>query len=279
MELIHTLLLLIRKENESDDINLLTKCLKSLEKSTYKTVVVFNQGYWGKQRTEEFLSGFNLNCIIIGNGENVGIVEGRQSCFQYIWDQCPKAEFISELHMDMIFTHGWEDPLIDFLNSHDEPAISCGIVDKNGNMPFAGKLVPAIPDDIDETDDYLFNLRSDLITFGFTHPCIHKSSILQEIGGFDTRFLIGKQAFEDDSALLGYYYYYGTKRNWRPKVCFGSVVYHAIAAQRLGVNSGIWENYNGLIKQYGLMGLKHLSLLHESPWHIRFFSEEFNKRL
>lgn len=279
MKLIHTLLLLVREENEIEDINMANKCLKSLEKSSYKTVVVYNQGYWDIKRTQEFLSDFTLDCIVIGKGENVGIVKGRQHCFEHIWSKYPETKFISELHLDMIFTHCWEDPLIDYLNTNDEPVIGCGIVDKNGDMAFAGKRVSPIPDDSHEADKYLIKLRSDFVTNGFTHPCIHRASILREIGGYDIRFLTGKQAFEDDSALLGYFYYYGTKRAWRPKVCYNSVVYHAIAGQRMGVNHGIWANFEGLIKQYGLMGLKHLSQLHTSPWHIRFFSEEFNKGL
>ena len=279
MKLIHTLLLLIREENILGDISLFVKCLKSLEKSTYRTVVVYNQGCWDTQRTQKFLSYFDLDCIVIGKDENVGIVNGRQSCFQYIWNEYPETEFISELHLDMIFTHGWEDPLVDYLNTHDDPVIGCGIVDNNGDMAFVGKKVSLIPNDSSEADDYLLKLRSNLVLNGFTHPCIHKASILKEIGGYDTRFLTGQQAFEDDSALLGYFYYYGTKRNWRPKVCYGSVVYHAIGAQRLGINYGTWENFEGLVKQYGLMGLKHLSQMHASPWHIHFFSSEMDKRL
>ena len=43
MKLVHTLLLLYRDNNQEDG-QMLKNCLKSLEKSTYKTVVVYNQG-------------------------------------------------------------------------------------------------------------------------------------------------------------------------------------------------------------------------------------------
>lgn len=279
MKLIHTLLLWIREENESEDLNSLTKCLKSLEKSTYKTVIVYNQGYWDNQRTQEILDDFDLNCIVIGNAENVGIVKGRQHCFQYIWDHYPETEYISELHIDMIFTHGWEDPLIDYLNTHDDPVVGCGIVTQNGDMASGDRKVSLIPDDPSEIDNYLFNLRTNLVPDGFSHPCIHKASILKEIGGYDTRFLVGKQAFEDDSVLLGYFYYFGTKRSWRPKVCNHSVVYHATQGQRMGSTQKIWENFDGLLKQYGLMGLKHLSQMYVNAWSVQFFLEEFDRRL
>ena len=101
------------------------------------------------------------------------------------------------------------------------------------------------------------------------------SHILEEVGGYDLRFLEGKHCFEDDSLLLGYYYYYGTKAKWYPKVNYQSVVYHAIAMQRLEVADDITVNFNGLVKQYGAMGLKYLSELHKSSWQVDFFQEQF----
>ncbi len=287
MKLIHTLLFLIRENMLDQDLAIAKTCLKSLEKSTYKTVVVYNQGFWDKETLEDYLKQFALNCIVVGTGINTGTVVGRQGCFTTIWERYPDTEYISELHLDMILTHNWEDPLIAYLDNNDEPIISCGIVDQSGNLNFLNKAVTPViqqskiihaggDDDGDVYDEYLVGLRQDVVVHGFTNPCIHKSSILQCTGGYNPRFLTGKQAFEDDSMLLGYFYYYGTKVNWRPKVCYKSVVYHAVAGQRLDLRDSVMINYYGLIKQYGAMGLKHLSQLHKSQWHINYFSEQYN---
>jgi hypothetical protein len=75
-----------------------------LEKSSYRNVVVYNQGFFTGDRLMEFLSGFNLDIHVIGDGANVGTAAGRQSCFEYIWDKFPDCMYISELHLDMIFT-------------------------------------------------------------------------------------------------------------------------------------------------------------------------------
>ncbi|MPN35332.1 hypothetical protein SDC9_182829 [bioreactor metagenome] len=177
--------------------------------------------------------------------------------------------------MDMVLTSRWEEPLVEFLCSHDEPVLSAGIVDKAGAMPFLGREAGAVPEDQEELERFLTGLRSDRVVHGFNHPCIHNARILRQVGGYDSRFLTGMQCFEDDSLLLGYYYYYGTKAGWHPKVNCNSVVYHAVALQRLDLKDSIMPNYNGLVKQYGAMGLKSLSLLHASPWHRRFFGDRF----
>lgn len=278
MKLIHTLLFLLRAENNSEDIKLAEKNLKSLEKSSYKTLVLYNQGPLSNEELKDFLLQFNLDCTVIGGTGNVGISEGRQRCFQYIWDNYPDTKFISETHMDMIFTHHWEDAMIDFLNKNDdEPVVSAGIIDKNGVLPFLDNAARKIPNDPEEYDSFLSGLRCDRVVHGFTHPCIHKADIIKEIGGYDTRFLKGKQCFEDDSLLLGYYYYYGTKADWHPKVNYNSVVYHAVALQRLDLHDSIMPNLNGLIRQYGAMGIKSLSHLHKSAWHKRFFEDKFKE--
>ncbi len=275
MELVHTLLFLMRENRLNEDLELAQKCLLSLEKSTYKTVVVYNQGFWTNEMVEDYLRPFDLNCIVIGDGVNVGTVKGRQSCFEAIWEQLPDTRFISEIHLDMIFTHHWEDPLVTYLETHDEPIISCGIVDQHGTLGFIGKKAPPPPGTLEQMDAYLSQLQEDAVVPGFTNPCIHKADILKETGGYHYQFLTGKQAFEDDSMLLGYYYYYGIRSHWKPKVCFHSVVYHAIAGQRLGMGDNVMVNYAGLVKQYGAMGIKHLAELHTSQWHINFFSGQF----
>jgi len=276
MRLIHTLLFLFRQDNILQDITLAEACLKSLEKSTHKTVVVYNQGFFSNDDLKAFLGRFNLNCIVIGNATNVGTVVGRQSCFEYIWANYPETMFISEIHLDMIFTHNWEDALVDYLENNDEPMISAGIVDQNGYLNFLEKYINKNQDEFENYDEFLKSLACNNVVHGFTNPCIHVSKILQETGGYNAEFLKGKQCYEDDSMLLGYFYYYGTKVKWHPKVNYNSVVYHAVAGQRLGLFDSVLLNYNGLVKQYGAMGLKHLSELHRSVWHINYFREQYN---
>jgi len=251
-------------------------CLKSLEKSTFKTIVIYNQGFWDNNRLEDYLKSFGLDCVVIGSGVNVGIVQGRQACFEWIWSNLPNISFVSELHMDMIFTHNWETPLVDYLKDHNEPVISCGIVDKFRQMPFQNIVAPPIPTDLEALDNYLLKLRVDSVVYGFTHPCVHKLDILKEIGGLNTSLLKGKQAFEDDSLLLGYHYYYGTKANWKPSVNYNTVVYHEIGGQRYDLTDSLMVNFEGLVRQYGAMGLKQLANLHTNDWSVRFFTDQYN---
>jgi hypothetical protein len=276
--LIHTLLFMLRENRLTDDLAMAKDCLKSLEKSTYHTVVVYNQGFFTGDRLKEFLSDFRLDVHIIGEGINAGTAAGRQRCFEYVWERFPECGYISELHLDMTFPEHWEDALVDYLGSHDEPMVSCGIIDKQGNMPFLNKTA-MLPQSREEYDIFLQSLRENEILHGFTNPCIHVSAILKETGGYNPLFLKGGQCFEDDSMLLGYYYYYGTKRNWYPKINFNSVVYHAVAGQRLNMGGNVMVNFGGLVKQYGLMGLKHLCVLHKSAWHKSFFAEQYDKLL
>jgi hypothetical protein len=277
MKLIHTLLFMLRPDRISEDMALAGRCLKSLEKGSYKTLLVYNQGPLSNEELEDFLRQFQLTCTVIGGAANIGISAGRQGCFQYIWENYPDTEFISELHLDMVLTGCWEDALVEFLRSHEEPVVSAGIVDKSGSLVFLEHPALLLPGEPEEFDSFLMRLRRDRIVRGFTHPCIHKADILREIGGYDLRFLTGKQCFEDDSLLLGYYYYYGTKADWHPKVNYNSVVYHAVAQQRLDLHDSILPNYNGLVAQYGAMGLKNLSRLHQSAWHKRFFGEKYHE--
>ncbi len=275
MRLIHTLLLLCRETNRAQDLAMVETCLKSLEQSTYKTVVVYNQGCLSNDELQAYLKNFALRFYIIGEGANTGTTIGRQACFRYIWENFSETEYISEIHPDMIFPSHWEDAPVAYLASHDEPMVSCGIVDHTGNMPFLNKAV-TLPASPDAYGDFLETLREDTIRRGFTVPCIHVSPILRETGGYDPAFLKGKQCFEDDSMLLGYYYYYGTRADWHPKVCYGSVVYHAVAGQRMNLDGNIVDNFNGLLRQYGAVGLKHLSTLHTSEWHKRFFKQQYD---
>ncbi len=278
VKLIHSLLFLIRENRLTDDLKLASDCLKSLEGSTYKTAVVFNQGIFSGEKLKEYLGQFALEFHVIGEGVNVGTAAGRQRCFEYVWENFPDCNYISELHLDMAFSGRWEDALVDYLDTHDEPMVSCGIIDKQGNMPFLNKTA-TLPQDMEGYGDFLQGLREDIILHGFTNPCIHASEILKEAGGYNPLFLKGGQCFEDDSMLLSYYYYYGAKRNWYPKINFNSVVYHAVAGQRLNMGGNVMVNFNGLVNQYGLMGLKRLSTLHKSAWHRSFFAEQYDKLL
>ena len=279
MELVHTLLFLLRETSMEEDLKRARQCLKSLEKSASQTVVVFNQGIWSNTALDAYLSDFDLDCTIIGEGVNRGIVIGRQRCFTYIWTHMPQAEWITELHMDMLFTYRWEAPLVDYLRDHDEPMVSCGIVDKAGALSYLDLEVPVLPDDLEAAAAYLLTLRRNQVTNGLNHPCVHRADILQAVGGYDTAFLRNQQEFEDDSLMLGYHYYYGTRRNWRPKVCFRSVVFHEVAGQRLNLKT--WSgpnNFDGLVKQYGAMGLKQLIPIHATQWHETFFSQRFQEQ-
>ena len=276
MRLIHTLLFFIREDRIAEDKILAAICLKSLEKSTYRDVVLYNQGCLTNEELKEFLSQFNLNFTVIGDAQNTGTVVGRQRCFESIWETHPDTEYISEIHLDMLFPQHWEDPLVDYLDKNDEPMISCGIIDSQGVMGFIDSQVHTIPADCTSFQEFLNSLKCDKIVYGFTNPCIHKSKIIQFTGGYNPRFLKGKHCFEDDSMLLGYFYYYGTRTNWKPKVNYHSVVYHQTAGQRLTVSNNVYMNFFGLIKQYGVMGLKHLSQLHQSELHKQYFEQQYH---
>ena len=276
MSLVHTLLFMLR---QGQDMKFALSCLKSLEKSTYKTIVIYNQGDLTNDNLKNFLKeNFKLDCHIIGDGTNVGTTVGRQKCFEYIWENIPDTLYISELHLDMVFSPNWETPLVTYLENNEEPLISCGIVDKKGAMPFLNKTA-VLPEQLSQYDDFLLGLRTDSVVQGFTNPCIHVSEILKKTGGYNAAFLKGRQCFEDDSMLLGYYYYYGTKRGWYPKVNYNSVVYHEIAGQRMTAGGKSADNFNGLVKQYGTMGLKALSELHGSPWHKQYFLTRYQEGL
>jgi hypothetical protein len=274
MKLIHTLLFLIRANRLADDLNMTRTLMESFRRSTYKTVVVYNQGYFSNDELRQYLSEFELDIHVIGEGVNVGIPAGRQSCFNYIWDNFPDTDYISEIHLDMYLSSNWEDPLVAYLDTHDEPMVCCGIIDRYGNMTIMEKY-HALPDSFDKYEDFLKSIREDTVLQGLTHPCIHSAKILKEVGGYNTDFLKGKQCFDDDSLMLSYYYYYGTKAKWHPKINFNSIAYHAVAEQRNSLGESVMINYNGLVKQYGAMGLKHLCEIHKSQWHKNYFGDNY----
>ncbi len=274
MKLIHTLLFLVRENKITEDLFMAQVLMNSLKKSTHKTVVVYNQGYFTNDELKQYLSDFELDIHVIGEGTNAGIPAGRQNSFNYIWSNFPDTEYISELHLDMYLSSNWEDPLVDYLTSHDEPMICSGIIDHNGDMPILDKK-KSLPQQSNEFNDFLIGLRENKILHGLTHPCIHVSQILKEAGGYDPAFLKGKQCFEDDSLLLSYFYYYGTRMKWHPKINYNSVAYHAVAGQRMSIDDNILINYNGLVKQYGAIGIKNLAHLRNSQWHQNYFENNY----
>jgi len=275
MSLVHTLLFFIRSDHYEDDLIQAKQCLKSLAKSTYKKVVIYNQGILSNSEVKRLAEQYGLTSFILGDGTNIGIVVGRQKCFEFIWDELPDTQYISEIHVDMIFTDCWENKLIDYLEANDEPMISCGIVDSCGSCPSLDEQTQELPESSDEWTPFLSSLRQNIITPGFTHPCIHVAKVLQAVGGYDLDFFKGNQCFEDDGLLIAYYLYYGIRADWYPKINYNSVVYHAIAMQRLG-QGDYMQNYLGLIQEYGVKGLRYLSRLHANPYQKEFFEKQFN---
>jgi hypothetical protein len=231
---------------------------------------------------EDFLKQFKLTFHILGNGNNnIGIPRARQACFEFVWKHYDNVPYISEIHVDMIFPPNWYVPLIKYLEKTDEPMISPGIITKTGEVFPKGEGNYRLPKKVDEIINLLQEVSENKIIKGFVHPVIHKSSILKFLGGYDLQFLKGKQAYEDDSLLLGYLYYMGIRTDWAPKVNFNSMVYHAYMFQRMTLKDMQVEhkiNLEGLFRQYGAYGLKHLSKLHigESKSH---FSELFDSVL
>lgn len=271
MEMIYTLPFFIRDKEPyySHDLELAHRCFSSLQYSDDVLVVLYNQGCLEQDKLTNFLSAYEIDTVIIGDGINVGIAQSRQFCFEYIWNNYSQVPFICEMHLDMVFLKNWHIPLINFLKDSEEPVISPGIITANGEVhPInKGVSVVEVPQKYKELKNLLNSQKQDEICEGFVHPVIHKSHVLKDIGGYDYHFLKGKQGYEDDSILLGYLYYMGTRTNWRPKAYLKSYVYHAAMAQRMTLK-GKEEDFNlnlrGLFYQYGGYGFKHLSRLHNN---------------
>jgi len=261
----HTLLYM---EKDEKDRLMAKNCLNTLKPYNNEDVlIVYNQGKLTNNELKEFLSSFSIPFVVIGNGTNVGIPLGRQSCFEYIWKHLPEVNYISEIHLDMLFTDNWINTIIEYLNESDEPILSPGIVTQLGDIcpQYRGQKCVELPANANEIIQVVESLEEDKLYEGFVHPVIHKNSILKKIGGYDIRFLKGMQGYEDDSLLLGYRYYMGD--SWRPKVYMKSVVYHAGLVQRMKLDNipeEFRKNLQGLIKQYGLKGLFTLAEIHQN---------------
>jgi len=260
------------------DMKMAHDCLKSLAYSQDLKLVIYNQGGLTNQELTEYLQSFTLDYDIIGDGINVGITMARYRSLQYIYQKYSAANYIAEIHLDMIFSQNWHKPLIDYLESSEEPLISPRILSfKNSAYEFFDNAasIGSLPDTVEEVMALLQKSVKDGIVEGFVHPVIHKVSILKNIPAYDVGFLTGKQNFEDDSLLLGYNYYLGTSKQWKPKCCLHSCVYHKVLGQRTQFpnTEGEWlKNFQGLFTQYGAYGLKELSRIQDSP---QFFYHQY----
>lgn len=250
--LIHTMPFLIRQES---DRRMADACLESLAHSDggEYPVVVYNQGQMTNGEVQSFFQSKGLRAVILGDGENIGIPGARQACFEFIWQHHPDTLLISELHVDMVFPGEWVGILSRFLDHCDEPMIAPGILTGSGELHPEARGLRIIPPpiDLDSLTRVLEHMVEDRVVTGFVHPVVHRADILQAVKGYDTRFLRGKQGFEDDSLLLGYRYYMGRRANWRPKAYLGTRVFHATLAQRLSlerVPEEMRKNLRGLVQ-------------------------------
>lgn len=274
-QVIHTIPFFIRN---LDDLKLAEICLGSLAESHPQGIVVlYNQGILTNKELEGFLKDYDLRFFVIGEGANIGIGQGRMACFRHIWENFSDTKFISEIHIDMFFSQNWVKELIHFLETNSqEPMVCPGILTSQGELhpDKKGKItVTEVPFDNEELMKALLNqLTLDKVVEGFVHPVIHRSEALKAVGGYDTRFLPGKQGYEDDSLLIGYRYYLGTKSNWKPKCLLKTRVFHATLAQRMSLadkNDDFRKNLRGLIYQYGVKGLLELNSIYEDNNHLK----------
>lgn len=271
LKIIHTLPLFIRESSLENDLHMASLALSSLQRSREHSTVLFNQGCLTNEELHQWLQTLGLSSVILGNGANIGIAAARQSCFEFIWEHFPEAGYISEIHVDMLFPPDWHEPLLRYLERTDEPMVSPGIVTSTGELQPLGEFI-VLPKTPGELSEMLQRLSRKGIADGFVHPVVHCAEALRHIGGYDTRFLSGKQGYEDDSLLLGMRYYMGTRTAWRPKCCLESWVYHATMAQRMSMPDKYTDfsmNEAGLFHQYGAYGLRELAEIHNGSGEFR----------
>ncbi|MEY8001761.1 methyltransferase domain-containing protein [Clostridium sp. Mt-5] len=264
----------INKENYGEEINMASQCLKSLSYSKDVNILIFNQGCLSNKELEEILKKFNFNYKIIGISENVGITLSRYIGFRYIIENYSDINYVIESHIDMIFPPNWQEPLIQYLDSSEEPMISPAIITNFSDNAFPNKNTT-----LEDKIKYLSTMGEDKFTNGFVHPVIHKLSVLKEICAYDVGFLTGTQGYEDDSILLGYNYYMGTSKKWLPKIYHKSYVYHKTLFQRFklqNLSESFNKNYLGLKSQYGAYGLKELGRIYPNN---DFFIREYRKSI
>jgi hypothetical protein len=270
----HTLPLLLRGSN---DLPMANACLASLAAAEPGArLVVCNQGYLPTPELRAWLASFALDVVVVGSGQNVGIAAGRSACFQWLWQHEP-PQYLSEIHLDMLFAPGWATELATFLDSHpDEPLVAPGILMANGELAPDGRrvasLAPAWWEQAAAIVASLAQWREPRTVQAFVHPVLHRNEALRAIGGYDTRFLRGLQGYEDDSLLLGHRLRLGLARDWRPQCWLGARVFHATLAQRMTVGDlaqAVVVNLNGLLAQYGVVGLEQLAALYPASVEFR----------
>lgn len=269
MDLIYMLPFFLNNDGENFifDLKMANDFFKSLEKCDYNLILIYNQGCFSNEELVYYLSNFNVNYEIIGIGKNDGITFSRYSMINYVKDKYPNTKYIAEVHVDMLFTPDWEKPLIEFLKKTGEPMVCPRIMSyQNNSYKVMGKDENYIlPDDINTKVKFMKALCEDKIDYGLVHPVIHNFSILKKINAYDINFLTGKQGYEDDSIILGYNYYLGTKESWWPKIYYKSCVYHRTIGQRNKINNfneDVEKNLIGLKLQYGAYGQKELSRIY-----------------
>ena len=269
----HTLPLLLRGPR---DLPMAQACLASLAAAEPGArVVICNQGYLDTPALQQWLHAFALDTVVVGTGSNIGIAAGRSECFRWLWSNEP-PQYLSEIHLDMLFPSGWSAELAAFLDAHpDEPLVAPGILTANGELaPDTRRVLTIEPQWWEHADRIVAMLASwkePRLLPAFVHPVLHRSDALQAIGGYDTRFLRSVQGYEDDSMLLGHRLRIGIARDWRPKCWLGTRVFHATLGQRFTVGDlsrSVVVNLNGLLAQYGVHGLEQLAQLY--PGNVEF---------
>ncbi|SHJ46588.1 hypothetical protein SAMN02745163_02044 [Clostridium cavendishii DSM 21758] len=266
------------ERNYNKGLQLAEDCISTLKECEDSILVVYNQGVLSNEILKDLLCKYEIPSVILGNGNNDGVAVARQRCFEYIWTYIPEIKYISEIHLDMIFPKNWHKPLIEFLENTDEPFVCPCIVTEDGMLGPNG-IEPKsviVPNNVTDILSLCNSLKSNKIYYGFVNPVIYKSNILKEIGGYDLKFLKGKQGFEDDSIILAHMYYLGLRYKWKPKCNLNSVVYHSTLAQRTefkNANEEFALNLNGLFNKYGAYGLKLLSEFYNSDYFLELYNE------
>lgn len=280
MKMIYVLTFFVRESSpyREYDMKMVQDCFFSLQQSEEKVIVIYNQGCLTNSEIRELLVPYHVNPIIIGDGGNIGIAQARQACFEYIWNNFSEVPFICEIHVDMVFPVNWYQPLIEFLENSDEPLISPGVFALDGKLYPENKSagVEEIPSEHAALCTLLEKLKKNELREGFLNPVIYKSNVLKEVGGYDCRFLKGKQGYEDDSLLLGFLYYMGTRTQWTPKCNLKSWIYHATGGQRMTIPGKEKEfalNLNGLFCQYGANGFRQLARMRHNIQFEVFYND------
>lgn len=269
--LVYILPFFVNEQLHGHDYCMAKDCLESLSQNEDVQIVIYNQGCMKTEEIDKLMGKYNIKYHVIGEGTNIGIPAARYCCLNYIWDNIPETEYIAEVHLDMVFTKDWHKPLIQYLKESGEPLVAPRILfieELTRKYKVLGNDSDIeFPNNLGERLDILNAFKEDKIVEGFVHPIIHNAKILKEIHPYDVKFLIGKQGFEDDSIVLGYNYYMGTRNKWKPKINYNSCVYHKTMAQRMilkDLHEETMKNLNGLYAQYGAYGFDELKRIHNS---------------